>query len=140
LSDPSRQQIVELTFPMQKEQDELEGEWEDAATDIVDHLRRHGEGAFITIGDVSLYSTFIYVQRILEVQHPDLIVEMVPGIPSFSAMTALMGMPYGQGDDRIAILPATFGADRIAAVLRDFETVIPLKGNPGIDEGRQTLC
>jgi len=139
LIDPSRQQIVELMFPMQKEQDELEGEWEDAATEIVDQLRRHGEGAFITIGDVSLYSTFIYVQRILEVQHPDLIVEMVPGIPSFSAMTALMGMPYGQGDDRIAILPATFGADRIAAVLREFETVILMKVNRVIDEVLDTL-
>ncbi len=139
LIDPSRQQIVELTFPMQKEQDELEGEWEEAATEIVDQLHRHGEGAFITIGDVSLYSTFIYVQRILEVQHPDLIVEMVPGIPSFSAMTALMGMPYGQGDDRIAILPATFGPERIAAVLREFETVILMKVNRVIDEVLDTL-
>jgi len=137
--DPSRQQIIELTFPMQKEQDELEGEWEEAAEEIVEQLRRHGEGAFITIGDVSLYSTFIYVQRILETQHPDLVVEMVPGIPSFSAMTALMGMPYGQGDDRIAILPATFGPERIAAVLRDFETVILMKVNRVIDEVLDTL-
>jgi len=132
--DPTRQQVVELTFPMQKEQDELEGEWEDAATEIVEQLRRHGEGAFITIGDVSLYSTFIYVQRILDAQYPDVIIEMVPGIPSFSAMTALMGMPYGQGDDRIAILPATFGPERIAAVLREFDTVILMKVNRVIDE------
>jgi precorrin-2 C(20)-methyltransferase len=139
LVDPSRQQIIELAFPMQKEQDELEGEWEEAATEVVEQLRRHGEGAFITIGDVSLYSTFIYVQRILEVQHPDLVIEMVPGIPSFSAMTALMGMPYGQGDDRIAILPATFGPERIAAVLRDFETVILMKVNRVLDDVIDTL-
>jgi precorrin-3B C17-methyltransferase len=139
LLDPARQQVVELTFPMQKEQDELEGEWEEAAGEIVEHLRRHGEGAFITIGDVSLYSTFIYVQRILGARHPDLVVEMVPGIPSFSAMTALMGMPYGQGDDRIAILPATFGPERIAAVLREFETVILMKVNRVLDEVLDTL-
>ena len=139
LLDPARQQVVELTFPMQKEQDELEGEWEEAASEIVEQLRRHGEGAFITIGDVSLYSTFIYVQRLLEVQHPDLVIELVPGIPSFSAMTALMGMPYGQGDDRIAILPATFGPERIEAVLREFETVILMKVNRVIDEVLDTL-
>ncbi len=139
LIDTSRQQIVELQFPMHKEQDELEGEWEEAATEVAEQLRRHGEGAFITIGDVSLYSTFIYVQRILEVQHPDLVIEMVPGVPSFSAMTALMGMPYGQGDDRIAILPATFGPERIAAVLRDFETVILMKVNRVIDDVLDTL-
>ncbi len=139
LLDPTRQEVVELSFPMQKEQDELEGEWEEAASEVVEHLRRHGEGAFITIGDVSLYSTFIYVQRILEVQHPDLIIEMVPGIPSFSAMTALLGMPYGQGDDRIAILPATFGPERIGAVLREFETVILMKVNRVLDEVLDTL-
>lgn len=139
LIDPARQHVVELAFPMQKEQDELEGEWEEAATEIMESLRRHGEGAFITIGDVSLYSTFIYVQRVLEPQCPDLVIEMVPGIPSFSAMTALMGMPYGQGDDRIAILPATFAPDRIAAVLREFETVILMKVNRVIDEVLDTL-
>lgn len=139
LIDPMRQQVVELTFPMQKEQDELEGEWEDAATEIVEQLRRHGEGAFITIGDVSLYSTFVYVHRILDAQHPGIIIEMVPGVPSFSAMTALMGMPYGQGDDRIAILPATFGPERIAAVLREFDTVILMKVNRVIDEVLDTL-
>ena len=139
LLDPARQQVVELTFPMQKEQDELEGEWEEAADEIVEQLRRHGEGAFITIGDVSLYSTFIYVERLLAARYPDLVIEMVPGIPSFSAMTALMGMPYGQGDDRIAILPATFGPERIGAVLRDFETVILMKVNRVLDEVLDTL-
>ena len=139
LLDPTRQQVVELTFPMQKEQDELEGEWEEAADEIIEQLRRHGEGAFITIGDVSLYSTFIYVERLLTAQYPDLVIEMVPGIPSFSAMTALMGMPYGQGDDRIAILPATFGPERIGAVLRDFETVILMKVNRVLDEVLDTL-
>jgi precorrin-3B C17-methyltransferase len=134
LLDPSRQQVVELMFPMQKEQDELEGEWEEAAGEIVEHLRHHGEGAFVTIGDVSLYSTFIYVQRLLEARYPDLVIEMVPGIPSFSAMTALLGMPYGQGDDRIAVLPATYAPERIAAVLRDFETVILMKVNRVLDE------
>ncbi len=139
LLDPTRQQIVELTFPMQKEQDELEGDWEEAADEIVAGLRRHGEGAFITIGDVSLYSTFVYVQRLLVARYPDVMIEMVPGIPSFSAMTALLGMPYGQGDDRIAILPATFGPERIAAVLRDFETVVLMKVNRVLDEVLDTL-
>jgi precorrin-2 C(20)-methyltransferase len=139
LLDPARQQVVELTFPMQKETDELEGEWEEAAGEIVEQLRRHGEGAFVTIGDVSLYSTFIYVQRLLETRYPDLAIEMVPGVPSFSAMTALLGMPYGQGDDRIAILPATYAPDRIAAALRDFETVILMKVNRVLDDVLDTL-
>ena len=139
LLDPTRQQIVELTFPMQKEQDELEGDWEEAADEIVAGLRRHDEGAFITIGDVSLYSTFVYVQRLLAADHPEVVIEMVPGIPSFSAMTALLGMPYGQGDDRIAILPATFGPERIAAVLREFETVVLMKVNRVLDEVLDTL-
>jgi len=139
LIDPARQQVIELMFPMQKEQDELEGDWQEAADEIVAGLRQHGVGAFITIGDVSLYSTFVYVQRLLATNEPDLTIEMVPGIPSFSAMTALLGMPYGQGDDRVAILPATFGPERIAAVLREFETVVLMKVNRVLDEVLDTL-
>lgn len=137
--DPARQKVVELSFPMQKEQDELEDTWEEAASEIMAHLATHGEGAFVTLGDVSLYSTVIYVQRILEAQHPEVQVEMVPGIPSFSAMAASLGMPYGQADDKIAILPATFTPERIARVLTDFETIILMKVNRVIDDILDTL-
>jgi precorrin-2 C(20)-methyltransferase len=132
--DPARQQIVELSFPMEKEQDELEEDWEEAAGQIAGHLAPDREGAYIAIGDISLYATFAYVQRLLARDYPQLQIEIVPGIPSFSAVAALLGTPYATADDRIAILPATFGRDNLRQVLRDFETTILMKVNRVLEE------
>lgn len=137
--DPDRQRIVELTFPMEKEQDELTAHWEEAASELMAHLVRHGEGAFVALGDVSLYCTFTYLRPLLEADQPELEIEVVPGIPSFSAMAASLGMPYGQADDKIAILPATFAPDQLARVLRDFDTVILMKVHRVLDDVLDTL-
>ena len=132
--DRSRQRVVELAFPMQKEQEELEAEWEEAVREIVANLGPVEEGAFITIGDVSLYSTFYYVQRILESRYPQVTIELVPGIPSFSAVSALLRIPYGIADDRIIILPATFERAGLARAIQDHDTVILMKVNRVLDE------
>jgi precorrin-3B C17-methyltransferase len=132
--DRSRQRLVELAFPMQKEQEELESEWEEAVREIVTNLGPQEEGAFITIGDVSLYSTFYYVQRILTARHPEVKLELVPGIPSFSAVAALLQIPYGIADDRIAILPATFERERLARAIQEHDTVILMKVNRVLDQ------
>lgn len=132
--DPSRQQVVELSFPMEKEQDELEEDWEEAAGQIAEYLAPDKEGAYIAIGDISLYATFAYVQRLLARDYPQLQIEILPGIPSFSGVAALLGTPYATADDRIAILPATFGRDNLRQVFRDFETIILMKVNRVLEE------
>jgi precorrin-2 C(20)-methyltransferase len=132
--DRSRQRVVELAFPMQKDQEELESEWEEAVREITANLGPEEEGAFITIGDVSLYSTFYYVQRILQSRHPHILIELVPGISSFSAVSALLQIPYGIADDRIVILPATFERERLAQAIREHDTIILMKVNRVLDD------
>lgn len=132
--DEVRQRVVELEFPMQKDQEELEEHWQGSVVQIVEHLKEVGEGAFITLGDVSLYSTFYYIQRIIQRDYPEITVEIVPGIPSFSATAALLQVPYGSADDRIAILPATFEPARIIETLREWDTVILMKVNRVLDQ------
>jgi|GEM_PF-608027 len=132
--DASRQQIVELSFPMEKEQDELEEDWEEAAGQIAEYLAPNKDGAYVAIGDISLYATFAYVQRLLARDYPQIQIEILPGIPSFSGVAALLGTPYATADDRIAILPATFGRDNLRQVFRDFETIILMKVNRVLEE------
>lgn len=132
--DRSRQRVVELAFPMEKDQEELEPAWEEAVREIVGNLGPEEEGAFITLGDVSLYSTFYYVQRILQARHPHVEIELVPGISSFSAVSALLQIPYGTADDSVVILPATFERERLARAIAEHDTVILMKVNRVLDE------
>ena len=125
--DRSRQRIVEQVFPMKKEEADLLPFWREAAATVAAHARAGRSVAFITIGDPFLYSTFLYIYRILKEDYPDVPLEIVPGISSVFAAAAASGVPLGMASDRIAILPATYEADHLRQVLHDFDTVVLMK-------------
>lgn len=125
--DRGRQIILEQVFPMKKEESELFSFWQAAAAEIAGHARAGRSVAFITIGDPCLYSTFLYIHRILRDEYPDLPIEIIPGISSINAAAAVAGIPLGMAADRIAILPATYEEKKLRQTLLDFETVVLMK-------------
>lgn len=125
--DRSRQLIIEQVFPMKKEEEDLLPFWREAAATVAAHVRAGRNVAFITIGDPFLYSTFLYIYRILQEDYPELPLEIVPGISSVFAAAAAAGVPLGMAADRIAILPATYETARLRQVLIDFDTVVLMK-------------
>ncbi|AUX28416.1 MULTISPECIES: precorrin-2 C(20)-methyltransferase [Sorangium] len=116
-----------LTFPMSKDPDRVRP-YVDAAVDkIGDRLSRGLSVAFATEGDPSLFSTFVYVRREALRRFPGLEVEVVPGVTSVTAVPAVSGLALADGQERIAILPATYGVDDLTDVLRRFDTVVLMK-------------
>jgi len=127
LVDPCRQEILTQTFPMMKTGAELEAAWEDAASQVIKRIDRGYDVVFITIGDPLLYSTFLYIRRIIQQRRPDIPMEIVPGISSVSAAAAAAGVPLGIAGDRIAILPATYEDYELRRTLKEFDTVVLMK-------------
>lgn len=125
--DPARQEIMVRVFPMKKDQDDLDPFWAEAAADVVARVKNGQDVAFITIGDPFLYSTFLYLYRIIRENYPEIPVEIVPGISSISAASAAAGLPLGIAADRIAILPATFEETKLRQTLLDFDTIVLMK-------------
>ncbi len=125
--DRSRQEVLVQVFPMKKDQAELDSFWQKAAGEVAERVRRGLDVAFITIGDPFLYSTFLYLYRIFREQYPDIPIEVVPGISSINAAAANAGLPLGMAAERIAILPATFEAEKLVKTLVDFDTVVLMK-------------
>ncbi|XXX77610.1 precorrin-2 C(20)-methyltransferase [Sorangium sp. So ce134] len=116
-----------LTFPMSKDPDRVRP-YVDAAVDkIGERLSRGLSVAFATEGDPSLFSTFVYVRREALRRFPGLEVEVVPGVTSVTAVPAVSGLALADGQERIAILPATYGVDDLTDVLRRFDTVVLMK-------------
>ena len=59
---------------------------------------------FLTLGDSTIYSTFSYLQHILEAEgYP---VELVSGIPSFCAAAARLNLPLTEWDEPLHIIQA----------------------------------
>ncbi|HEX9874619.1 MAG TPA: precorrin-2 C(20)-methyltransferase [Deferrimonas sp.] len=125
--DRSRQEVLTRVFPMKKDETELLPFWEETAADVAQRVRSGQDVAFITIGDPFLYSTFLYLYRILREKYPEIGIEIVPGITSVGAAAAAAGVPLGLAADRLAILPATYEEAQLRQTLLDFDTIVLMK-------------
>jgi precorrin-2/cobalt-factor-2 C20-methyltransferase len=121
------QERLFLTFPMTKDPERLRPAWDEAFAQIGARLERGLSVAFITEGDPLVYSTFIYLLAESTERWPAVKVEIIPAVSSITAVPAVTGTPLADGQERIAILPATYGVDDLADVLRQFDTVILMK-------------
>jgi precorrin-2/cobalt-factor-2 C20-methyltransferase len=132
--DYSRQLVLERVFPMTRDERELQPHWEAIANEVVDHVRAGRTVAFVTIGDPLLYSTFLYLLRILRERYPEIAIEIVPGITSAGAAAAAAGLPLGMAAERLAILPATYEAGLLCQTLREFDCVVLMKVSRVFDQ------
>ena len=63
----------------------------------------------------------------------------MPGVSSITAAAAALGTPLAEGEQRVAILPATYGTADLARVLREFDTTVLLKVAGVLPEVVRTL-
>lgn len=134
LVDASKQEVLPLVFPMKKDLGQLRYYWNDASNAIYQRLAEGKDCAFLTEGDPLLFGTFIYVYEMLKNLHPDIRVQIVPGISSVNAAAARAEVPLASADERLAILPATYEGEKLREALRDFDTVVLLKVHSVFDQ------
>ena len=118
---------VELTFPMTKDKAVLKRYWKKAAQRIEGEIKKGKQAAFVTLGDPFIYSTYIYLLKILKQDFPDIDVETIPGISAFNAAASRAGFSLLEGKEKMAVLPVTETLDGIEAALKDFDTVVLMK-------------
>lgn len=121
------QEVLELLTPMVWGPAELEPAWEKAVEELLRRLRRGLDVAFITLGDASLYSTYGYLVRRLGEAAPEIVVETVPGVPSFCAAAARLNLPLALGAEPLAILPVLEEPEELRSLLRTFPNLVLMK-------------
>lgn len=132
------QQEVDLVFPM-KRGEESRPHWEEAASIIWEYLEKGKDCAFIIEGDPMLYGTSSYILSIFETEHPEVEIEIIPGISSVTASAACAKLPLASGGERVAILPAIYQTDVLEAALENFDTVVLMKVHKKLQEIRKVL-
>ena len=65
--------------------------------------------AFITLGDPSVYSTYLYLHE--RVAGRGYEARLIPGVPSFCAVAARLGISLCQGKDWLLIVPASHSVE-----------------------------
>ena len=98
----------ELLFcptPMSKDRSIWDQYHEKIADDICALLDQGKTVSFITLGDPAIYSTYIYIHK--KVAARGYQAELVPGVTSFCAVAAKLGISLCENDDRLLIVPAS---------------------------------
>lgn len=104
------QPILRLPLPMTRDQAALHLHRVNAADQICEQLAQGKDVAFLTLGDPTIYATYSYLHRMVEERGYS--VKMIPGVPSFCAAAAALGMPLCEAGQPLHILPASYaGAD-----------------------------
>ena len=99
-------EILPIDFPMTKDKKVLEDSHESAVRALASMLLNGKNVAFLTLGDPTVYSTYLYVHKRLEAMGFD--AEIINGIPSFCAAAARLSVGLGERSESIHILPASY--------------------------------
>ncbi len=111
-----------------------------AADAIFKELRDGKSVAWITQGDPFFYSTFMYLYEQMRRRYPEVPIEVIPGVTSPSAASARAGVPISHLDEKVAVLPATYGLGALPALLDEFATVFLMKVNRVFDPLLEVLA
>lgn len=99
-------ELLYCPTPMVRDKKLLDGCYEKIADDICALLDGGKTVAFITLGDPTVYSTYIYVHK--KVLARGYRAELVPGVPSFCAVAARLNTSLCEGAERLLIVPGSY--------------------------------
>ena len=101
--DISEKSIEEFLFSMDPD-DSVRERCRAENMDKMCRLLDNGEDiAMVTLGDVGVYSTYMYIDKDIRARGYE--TEVIPGIPSFCHGAALAGVPLMIGNEGLAVVP-----------------------------------
>jgi precorrin-2 C20-methyltransferase len=119
--------IINLVFPMVKDKDALKDYWKKNTLEISQMVRTGKKTLYLTVGDPSLYSTWIYIHRELKKNHKDIEIEIIPGITSIFAFAAESKLSLVEGNEHLSIVPACYDLNKVKNTVKASDTIVFLK-------------
>lgn len=98
-----RKERIPVQVPMTRDRIALKECLQQAAERIRDALKEGKSVVYVTLGDPMIYSTYSSLGRILNEWGYS--TEYVPGVTSFCAAAAKLGIPLAEGRESLAIIP-----------------------------------
>lgn len=106
VTDVAQKQLLPLPMPMVKDEQVLNAAHDKAAELIIEQIKLGKKVCFLTLGDPTVYSTYIYVhKRILKAGYP---AQLIAGVPSFCAVAARLNISLAEREEMIHVIPGTY--------------------------------
>jgi precorrin-2/cobalt-factor-2 C20-methyltransferase len=120
-------ETMDLIFPMVKDTEQTKQYWRKNADKIAGAAKMGKKVVYLTVGDPSLYSTWIYIQREIRSRYPEIHIKIVPGIPSIFAFAAEAKISLVEGDETLGIIPACYDLEKVRRTAASCDTLVFLK-------------
>lgn len=127
--------LIHCPAPMTRDKETLQKAHEEGARRIIEKLDLGEDVAFITLGDPSVYSTYIYLHRL--VQQAGYEAQMIPGVPSFCVAAAALSVSLCDGGEPLHILPASY--EGTEELLRLEGSKVLMKSGKSLHKVKETL-
>lgn len=123
--------LMEVVFRMAKDKEERKRCREAAGKQLTDVLDQGKDVAMITLGDVAVYSTYMYVNQYAAERGYE--TEIIPGIPSFCSGAAAAGLPLMEGNESLVIVPSVKAGKALEDAIAGFDNVVVMKAGSSIE-------
>lgn len=133
--DISEKAILTLTFMMTTDENILEENHKREAMRVIELLDKGIDVAMLNLGDVSIYSTFGCLHKIIGEAGYE--TEMVPGVPSFCCAAAVLKTSLAAGKEPLHIIPS--GCESLESSLSLEGTKVLMKIGSGLPQVKSML-
>lgn len=98
--------FLSVPMPMTRDLKEANKNRDRAAKMIIEELSKGKDIAFLTLGDPTVYSTYLYLhQRVRKAGYDS---QIIPGVPSFCAAAAALETSLVEGKEPLVIVPGSY--------------------------------
>ena len=108
-----------LYFPMVFDAVSLKKAWHFAGIQLRKMVEKGERVVFLSLGDISLFSTGSYVLMEFKRNFPECAIELIPGITAFSAAAAKSGLPLAIQSEQLLVLPVPASSSSLKALLEE---------------------
>lgn len=101
-----KKEVISIHMPMTKDEKRLEESHKNGANEIIHYLDQGKIVAFLTLGDPTVYSTYIYLHKIIRERGYE--TEIISGIPSFCAVAARLNQGLVEKSEQLHVIPSSY--------------------------------
>lgn len=131
----AQKELLPIHMPMTHDKEELSRSHEQGAAKIEQYLKTGRNVVFLTLGDPTIYSTYVYLQHRVEAHgYPT---QLVSGIPSFCAAAARLNVSLTEWNEQLHIVPAVH---RLESGLTQSGNYILMKSGKKMSEVKKVLA
>lgn len=129
--------LLPVAMPMTKDPAVLEANHQRAAADVETYLKQGENVVFLTLGDPTVYSTYLYVHKRILARGYE--AEIVSGITSFCAVAARLNMGLVEREEPLHVIPATYQAGEMDQILQLPGTKVLMKTGRKMAQVRESI-